>query len=179
MRASLLGFLPLYSSSSWPPRVRRSLVVPARFVQNEPLPNDVRSGRPGDVGGRFVAAQDAGRERRVQVRGQLRKRRREMGDGVADRSRHVETRLLRGRAGPPRLAAEARRPRELLEERLALGAALLVTRVVVLGFGVVELLVQIGEALSVLPEGFAIEHGPGVANRNRILCRCDDERERE
>ena len=90
---------------------------PARFVRNE----RAGSGRPGDVRARLVAARDAGRDRLVQVRRELRKRGREIVDGVADRSRHVEARLLRWRAGPPRLAAEARRPRELLEQRLALG----------------------------------------------------------
>src|SRR4029077_3228836 len=44
--------------------------------------------------------------------------------------------------------------------------------------GVVQLVVELGEAPSILPERFPIEQRAGVAVRNRFFTRCADERER-
>lgn len=56
-------------------------------------------------------------------------------------------------------------------ERRALGAALHVACGVMLGFGVFELLVQIGKTLSILPESIAIEHRPGASMLARVAAR--------
>src|SRR5689334_16905329 len=77
-----------------------------RFVRNEHF---LRSRRPSDVDTRFVATRDPGHDRLVQVRRELRRPGREVGDGVADRPRHVEARLLGRRPGTPRPAAQTRR----------------------------------------------------------------------
>src|SRR5262245_19281731 len=82
------------------------------------------SDRPDDIGSRLVTARNASYNRIVEVRPELRMRRREVRDGVTKRSRHVEPRLLGRGAGSPRLAPEAGRSCQLLEERVALAALL-------------------------------------------------------
>src|ERR1019366_6025731 len=150
------------------------------FLRGSFRANHLRgSGRPGHVDPRLVAARDARHERLVQVRAEFRNRGGEVGDGVAERARHVEARLLGWRASPPRPAAQPRGSRELPEARLALRGSLRGARDAVVGFGPLQLVVQFAEPLSILPEGFAIELRTGIAHRKRLLALCGDERKGE
>src|ERR1019366_762596 len=94
---------------------------------------------------------------------------------TADRPRHVDARLLGGRAGPPRSAAQSRGPLELGDQRVALCASLRQPLGVAVERGVIQLVVQLSETLSILPERFAIEHGTSVTAWNRPVTRRSDE----
>ena len=76
------------------------------------------------------------------------------------------------------LPPEPRRSLELRDQRLALGGPLSLPLAIAAERRRVELVIQLGEALPILPERLPIEHRAGVGGGERLVARCSDERER-
>ena len=135
------------------------------------------SSRPRDVDCGFVAAGDPRHDGLVEVRRELWCPGCELGDGVTDRSGHVEAGLLGRGAGPSGPATQAGGSLEFGDQRITFGAPLRLPLGVAAHRRSVDLVVELGETAAVLPERLLVEDGAGVGAGQRGLARRPDQRQ--